>query len=81
RSPDYGAIGHSAADTLDKADSRVLDRNVAALASLAFEIADDPQRTGNTWSAARTARVLSRDHQDAPLRGLGMWPFRREAGR
>jgi Zn-dependent M28 family amino/carboxypeptidase len=74
-SPGYDAIGHSPADTLDKVDPRMLDRDVAVLALLALEVADAPHGIGDAWDAPTTARTLVRARQDVALRGLGMWPF------
>jgi carboxypeptidase Q len=42
----YWDIHHTPADTLDKIDPHKLNRNVAAMAVMAFAIADMPQRLG-----------------------------------
>jgi len=72
---DYARLAHSAADTLDKVDPNVLDRMAAVVAASAFWVADHPERLGQVWSRADTARVLEQDGQRALLQSLHLWPF------
>ena len=58
-SPDYAMIGHSAADTLDKVNPKILTQDSPTLALLALWVADHPQRLGSAWSAEETAKKLS----------------------
>lgn len=73
-SPDYTMIGHSAADTLDKADPGVLVRNSALLAAMLYWMANYPTRLGEIWTSERTSRVLSEDGQRDILERFGLWP-------
>ena len=72
-SPNYALIGHSAADTLDKVDADILDRDSALLAVSSFWIANNPTRLGTRWSPERTVEMLS--EQRTALQSLGLWPF------
>jgi hypothetical protein len=58
-SPDYAIIGHSAADTLDKVNPKILTQDSATLAVLALWVADHPQRLGSAWPPEQTAKKLS----------------------
>jgi carboxypeptidase Q len=72
-SPNYTMLGHSAADTLDKADPEVLAHDSAALAISGLCFANYPVQVGSHWSQAKTAQML--DDQRRFLQALGMWPF------
>jgi carboxypeptidase Q len=72
-SPDYGLLGHSAADTLDKTDPEVLARDSAALAISDLWFADYPVQVASHWSPAKTAQML--DDQRRFLQALELWPF------
>ena len=72
-SPNYTLIGHSAADTLDKVDADILERDSALLALSSLWIADYPTAIGAHWSPGKTADMLS--EQRTSLRALGLWPF------
>jgi hypothetical protein len=73
-SRDYTLLGHSAADTLDKADPAVLVRNSAVMAAMLYWLADHPTRLGEFWTAEKTSRVLSEDSQRDILELFGLWP-------
>jgi peptidase M28-like protein len=72
-SPNYTLIGHSAADTLDKVEADILERDSALLALGSLWIADYPTSIGRHWSPEKTAQMLS--EQRTALRALGLWPF------
>jgi carboxypeptidase Q len=72
-SPNYTLIGHSAADTLDKVEADILERDSALLALSSLWIADYPTTIGRHWSPEKTAQMLS--EQRTALRALGLWPF------
>jgi hypothetical protein len=72
---DYARLAHSAADTADKVDQVVLDRITAVVAASAFWVADHPERLGQVWSPAETARVLEQDGQRPLLESVHLWPF------
>lgn len=72
-SPNYGMIAHSAADTLDKVDPKVLARDSAALAISGIWFANYPVHVGSRWSPAKTAEML--EDQRRTLQVFGLWPF------
>jgi len=72
-SPNYTLIGHSAADTLDKVEADILERDSALLALSSLWLADYPTTIGRHWSPEKTAQMLS--EQRTALRALGLWPF------
>jgi hypothetical protein len=72
-SPNYTLVGHSAADTLDKVNADILNRDSALLALSAVWLASYPARIGTVWSPAKTAEMLK--DQRTALRALGLWPF------
>lgn len=74
-SPDYSARGHSAADTLDAVDARVLARNSALLAGLALWLADGEAGPQGRLAPAETARRLGAKGQRDVLELLGLWSF------
>jgi len=72
-SPNYALVGHSAADTFDKVDERILAWDSALLALSGIWVANDPTRVGTRWSPAETIQRL--EEQRASLQALGLWPF------
>ena len=72
---DYLIAHHSAADTLDKVDESTLVKNAAIEATLAFWIADRPERLASPWPEDRTKKMLIDKKQDEFLKIEGMWPF------
>ncbi|HEY1494249.1 MAG TPA: M20/M25/M40 family metallo-hydrolase [Candidatus Solibacter sp.] len=73
-SRDYTLVGHSAADTYDKVDAKVLARNTATLAVAGFWIADSPGRVGAVWPSAEIPRHLTELKQRTMLEIFGLWP-------
>jgi hypothetical protein len=74
-SPDYPRTHHSEADTLDAVDFRILRRDAAVLAALAFWAADRPERLARPWSDSETGRLLDHQGLEEGLRFYGLWPF------
>jgi hypothetical protein len=74
-SPNYALMGHSAADTFDKVDERILARDSALLALSGFWLANAPTRVGTRWSPAETIQRL--EEQRPFLQALGLWSFPR----
>jgi carboxypeptidase Q len=72
-SPNYSMLGHSSADTLDKVDAEILDRNSGVLAISAIWMANYPTRIGEVWPPEKTARSL--EEQRTTLQAFGLWPF------
>jgi carboxypeptidase Q len=74
-SPDYSLLAHSSADTFDKVDGRILERDSAVIALSTIWITNYPIRLGTVWAPEKTAQSL--DEQRATLQALGLWPFSR----
>jgi carboxypeptidase Q len=72
-SPNYIAVGHSGADTLDKVNESTLNQDTAMLASIAIWVADYPVRIGSVWSPEQTSQMLQEHRKSLQL--LGLWPF------
>jgi carboxypeptidase Q len=73
-SPDYGAIHHSNADTLDKVDATVLAYDAELVALSSFWIADYPLRVPGRWSKEKVVEMLTTHKQQGLLESLGLWP-------
>jgi carboxypeptidase Q len=80
-SPDYGSIHHSAADTLDEVKPENLMRNAAAMAMVAFWVADLPERCGAVWPQQETGEMLKKRRVENYLERMRLWPakIRRDA--
>jgi len=74
-SPAYARTHHSEEDTLDEVDPRVLRRDAAVLAALAFWAADRPERLARPWIESETAKLLGDRGLEEGLRFYGLWPF------
>jgi carboxypeptidase Q len=74
-SPDYRYTHHSAADTFDKVQPDILDRDATVVALTSFWIADRPDRLATPWPPEKTAHMLIDKHEDVMLKAFNLWPF------
>ena len=65
---------HATSDTYDKVDFPQLKKHVAVAASLAFEIANSPQRFGNRQNRKQVEQLLQDTHLDEQLKLFDLWP-------
>jgi hypothetical protein len=72
---EYEYTHHSAADTFDKVQAGILNRDSTIMAVTAFWIAHRPDRLATPWPAERTAQMLVKKHDDTMLKLFRLWPF------
>jgi Zn-dependent M28 family amino/carboxypeptidase len=64
---------HAASDTLDKVDLRDLEFNTAVAATVAFGLADLPQRAGPRLTRAELDTLMQQTGLGDQMRQLGVW--------
>jgi len=64
---------HASSDTFDKVDMDQLKKHVAEAATLAFGIADDPERIGPRLSHEQIEQTMHETHLDELMKTFGMW--------
>jgi len=64
---------HASSDTFDKVDMPQLKKHVAEAATLAFSIADDPERIGPRLTHAQIEQTMRETHLDELMKTFGMW--------
>ena len=65
---------HAMSDTLDKVDMAQLRNEVVEAATMAFVIAEAPQRFGTRQTRAQIEQLLKDTKLDQNMKLVGIWP-------
>ncbi|MBS0664609.1 MAG: M28 family peptidase [Verrucomicrobia bacterium] len=73
--PESVRFYHDFGDTLDKVDPKLIPEATAAIATLAYRLANEPGLATTRVSAADTEALFRKFALETRMKGVGLWPF------
>ena len=66
---------HDLADTIDKVEPKLISESTAAIATLVYRLANEPNLPTTRVPAADTEALFKKFDLQKRMQGVGLWPF------